>query len=212
MFFEDARGLLQSRALAGLVWLEHGFSTRHSAGWLAQTKLASLKQIHSDAIVAADRPGVLGEADALITNRAGLHVAVRTADCFPLLIADPAHRAVAAVHAGWRGAVGLIAQKTVAQMGACFGSRPGDLIAAIGPGIGACCFEVGPEVAPHFGLTGRAHADLASYLQLQLEAAGVERIERAEGECTVCRAGEYWSYRRDKDAAGRMWSGIAIKD
>jgi len=100
-------------------------------------------------------------------------VAVKTADCIPLLLVDPGHRAVAAVHAGWRGTVAGIAQSAVAALGAHFGSLAGDLRAAIGPAIGKCCYEVGAEVAAQFGMDGRAHIDLAETVRRQLEAAGV---------------------------------------
>jgi hypothetical protein len=103
---------------------------------------------------------VLGEGDALLDNTPGSVVAIKTADCLPILLVDDRHRAVAAVHAGWRGTVAGIAQRAVEAMRAQFGSAPGDLRAAIGPGIGPCCYEVGPEVAAEFGRQGRAHVDL----------------------------------------------------
>jgi YfiH family protein len=138
-------------------------------------------------------------------------VAVKTADCVPLLLVDPRHRAVAAVHAGWRGTVAGIAQRAVAALGTQFGVRAGDLHAAIGPAIGKCCYEVGAEVAAQFGLNGRAHIDLAEEVRRQLEAAGVgvQRIYVA-GLCTKCRADEFHSFRRDGAAAGRLYSFAGI--
>ena len=136
---------------------------------------------------------------------------MKTADCIPLLLVDPGHRAVAAVHAGWRGTVAGIARSAVAALGAQFGSRTGDLRAAIGPAIGKCCYEVGPEVAARFGVDGRAHIDLAETVRRQLEAAGVggQRIYMS-GLCTQCRAGEFHSFRRDGAAAGRLYSFVGI--
>jgi copper oxidase (laccase) domain-containing protein len=96
-------------------------------------------------------------------------------------------------------------------MRAQFGSLPGDLHAAIGPGIGQCCYEVGPEVAAEFGRQGRAHVDLAEANRRQLIDAGVtpERIY-ASNLCTMCRAEEFHSFRRDKEAAGRLFSFAGI--
>lgn len=90
------------------------------------------------------------EGDALLTNQAGILLTVRSADCAPLLLVDPRHRAVAAVHAGWRGALKRIAEKTVGEMQRVFGTRPRDLLVAIGPSIRACCYEVGEEVREEF--------------------------------------------------------------
>src|SRR5205085_5378945 len=92
----------------------------------------------------------------------GAVVAIKTADCIPVLLADERLHAVAAIHAGWRGTVARIAAGAVAAMQERFGTRPQDLHAAIGPGIGKCCYEVGPEVAVHFGVEGCAHIDLAA--------------------------------------------------
>jgi copper oxidase (laccase) domain-containing protein len=93
-----------------------------------------------------------------------------------------------------------------------FGTQPADIVAAIGPGIGACCYEVGEEVAREFGFDARTHLDLAQENRKQLEAAGVpaEKIE-ALGVCTFCDAERFFSYRRDQKDAGRMTSYIAIK-
>ena len=114
---------------------------------LLSVSLATAKQIHSDRVLLVESPGPQGEGDALISNLPGVGLAIRTADCLPILIADPRNRAVAAIHAGWRGVVSEIASKTIHAMCHRFDSRPEDLVVAIGPGIGPCCFEVGPEVA-----------------------------------------------------------------
>jgi hypothetical protein len=90
------------------------------------------------------------QGDALLTSQPGLLLAVQTADCVPILLADPARRAVAAVHAGWRGTLARVVAKTVGRMRLEFGTRPADIVAAIGPAIGRCCYEVGPEVAQAF--------------------------------------------------------------
>ena len=90
------------------------------------------------------------QGDALITAQPGLLLAAQTADCVPILLADPVRRVAAAIHAGWRGTLARIAAKTVGRMRLEFGTRPGDVLAAIGPAIGRCCYEVGPEVAQAF--------------------------------------------------------------
>jgi YfiH family protein len=114
-------------------------------------KLISLKQIHSDVIHLIDAaPAQACQGDASITNRPGLLLAIQTADCVPILLVDPKKRAVAAVHAGWRGTLARIVVKTIGQMQMQFKSKPADLLTAIGPSIGGCCYEVGAEVATQF--------------------------------------------------------------
>ncbi len=115
-------------------------------------QLVALSQIHSDIIHAIDATPVRAlRGDALITATPNLLLAVQTADCIPILLADPEHRVVAAIHAGWRGTLKRIAEKTVGRMRMLYGTRPEKIIAAIGPGIGRCCYEVGPEVVKEFG-------------------------------------------------------------
>jgi purine-nucleoside/S-methyl-5'-thioadenosine phosphorylase / adenosine deaminase len=114
-------------------------------------QLITLRQIHSDVVhnVAAPPQKTL-QGDALITATPGLLLAIQTADCIPILLADPRYRAVAAIHAGWRGTLARIAAKTVGRMQMEFSTRPEELIAAIGPGISQCCYEVGPDVVKEF--------------------------------------------------------------
>jgi len=211
VFYQDSRHIYRVTELDSLLWLVHGFGTRR-ARVPALFNLATLRQIHSAAcVLAAGRGGVLGRGDALLENTPGSVVAVKTADCLPILLVDDRRRAVAAVHAGWRGTVARVAQRAVEAMCAQFGSLPGDLHAAIGPGIGHCCYEVGPEVAAEFGQQGWAHVDLAEANRRQLMHAGVtpERIY-ASNLCTMCRAEEFHSFRRDKEAAGRLFSFAGI--
>ncbi len=212
----DSSLLIYSR-LQELPGVEHGFGTRRAGWWVAADACATVKQTHSDRIWRADHAGKLGEGDALVTNVPGLFVAVRTADCIPILMADPRHGAVAAVHAGWRGTVADIAGKTVQEMTRLYKTNPSDLLAAIGPGIGQCCFEVGPEVAVQFrklfperdDLDRRTHIDLAEANRRELAAAGVDpaRIECA-GMCTYCTGERFESFRRDRERSGRMVSAI----
>lgn len=113
--------------------------------------LIPLKQIHSDVVhlflkPAAEPP----KGDASLTNIPGLLLGVQTADCVPILLVDPKKRVVAAVHAGWRGTLARIAQKTIGRMQLEFGCKPADLLAALGPSIGPCCYEVGVELVTKF--------------------------------------------------------------
>jgi YfiH family protein len=117
----------------------------------SEMPLVTLRQFHSDVIHVAAAPSAEApKADALITRTPGLLLGVQTADCVPILLADTRQRVVAAIHAGWRGTLARIAVKTLGQMRMEFGTRPRDVVAALGPAIGRCCYEVGPEVAQAF--------------------------------------------------------------
>jgi hypothetical protein len=124
-------------------------------GALASMKLVTLKQIHSSSVLSVgERDLTDGEpcqGDGLITNQPGILLAIQTADCIPVLVADVKKKAVAAFHAGWRGTVKRIVESGVGKMRVAFRSRPEDLVAAIGPGIAACCYAVGEEVRTEFG-------------------------------------------------------------
>jgi hypothetical protein len=118
-------------------------------------RVIALKQIHSDVVhvvnsANSEPSGDAPKGDALISKVPGLLLVVQTADCVPILLADKKRRAIAAIHAGWRGTLQRIAEKALGRMQMEFGTRPQDVIAALGPGIGQCCFEVGPEVVAEF--------------------------------------------------------------
>ena len=201
--------LLTSSLLERLHWLEHGFGTRQSN--LDQAGMASLKQIHSNLSLAADSLGCVGEGDALVTATEGVAVSVRTADCFPILLADPKAHSVAAIHAGWRGTAAGVVRTSLDRMRGEFGTDPANVYAAIGPGIGRCCYEVGAEVARQFGMQEAGHLDLAVENRNQLIAAGLQpdRIELVGG-CTFCHPALFFSWRRDHERAGRMISFIRV--
>lgn len=209
MFYLDPHRFYRLSELDAFPWLIHGFGTRDSR---LPAGLATVKQIHSAACVGAEgRSGVLGEADAIVENTPGNLIAVKTADCIPILLVDERHRAVAAIHAGWRGTASRIAPAAIDAMARRFGTQATDLHAAIGPGIGSCCYEVGPEVMERFGGQGRGHLDLEAENRRQLEESGVtpQRIYASQ-LCTMCRTGEFHSFRRDREAAGRMYSLVGI--
>lgn len=129
------------------LFLENLDSTPNGHNW----KLTNLRQIHSDLIHHVDRvPNHILAGDGLITSTPGLLLAVLTADCLPIIVADTKTRAVGVFHAGWRGTVKRIAEKGVGEMRKNFGSNPRNLVAAIGPGIQRCCYEVGEEVREKF--------------------------------------------------------------
>jgi len=194
-----------------LPFVEYHFGARGSN---PPAGVVTVHQVHSARVLTSGEAAGRPDADALITNAPGVAIGVKTADCVPVLLADPERRAVAAVHAGWRGTAASIVQAAVRRMAQEYATRPEDLHAMIGPSIGACCYEVGPEVAAEFGIraAGRVHLDLWQLNRKQLEAAGLNpaNIELLE-ECTRCDAERYHSYRRDGAAAGRMISWIRIR-
>ncbi|MEO5924728.1 MAG: peptidoglycan editing factor PgeF [Bryobacteraceae bacterium] len=194
--------MLTSPLLKGFA---HGFGTRHSG--LTQAAMASVQQIHSDITLIADAIGCIGEGDALLSNELGITVSIRTADCLPILLADPVSGAVAAVHAGWRGTAAGIVGITVRRMVAELHARPENILAAIGPGIGKCCYEVGLDVARKLGESQAGKVDLAENNRRQLLAAGVGQID-VVSPCTFCEAATFYSYRREGEKAGRMISYI----
>jgi YfiH family protein len=173
----------------------------------AAPPVAALRQVHSARAVTVATPGFHGEGDALLTAERGLALSVITADCVPVMVAT--RRAVAAIHAGWRGlAAGVVPAALRALPG-----LDGEARAWLGPTIGPCCYEVSEEVAAEVvsgsgaevalpGPAGRPHLDLRRAATLQLAAAGVTAV-RALGPCTRCHPELSWSYRREGRAAGR---------
>lgn len=117
----------------------------------AAMRMTLVRQVHSDIIHEfTARTGGAPRGDALITRTPGLLLAVGTADCVPILLADPRQRAVAAIHAGWRGTLARITEKALGRMQMSFGTRPANVVAVVGPAIGGCCYQVGPEVVQAF--------------------------------------------------------------
>jgi YfiH family protein len=174
-------------------------------------RLAWSRQVHGAQALKVARPGLQGEADALVCADPALVLLVSVADCCPVLAWDSAAGAFGAAHAGWRGlACGVLGALIAALAGA--GARPDRVRAWIGPSIGPCCFEIGAEVAVQFdgscvraaGPLERPHLDLRRASALQLAAAGVapERIQACP-DCTACRTELYFSYRRDRGICGR---------
>ena len=235
---------LECRALP--LSFRHFFSTRHLdlsviASWEAVARsmgvepgrVQRLTQVHGAAVVAIRRrdgwqAGPIPEADALISDDPSMAIAVRGADCVPILLADTRTGAVGAVHAGWRGTAARVATSALGAMATEFGTVPGDVIAVIGPAIGACCYEVGPELVDAFASQGHErylidrwflappprrgeHArpkmrlDVAGSNRDQLILAGVpEHAVHACGLCTAMHLDVLTSFRAEREAAGRL--------
>lgn len=190
------------------------------------------KQVHETtvrSVTAADAgKGLWRErdytADALITREKGLPLAVFSADCGILLLYDPIHQAIGAVHAGWRGCAGGIVEKTVREMQRVCGASPADIRAAIGPCIGQCCFEtdgdvpaamraaLGADAAPYLAPRGaKWHVDLAGLNRQWLLRAGLtaDHIDTC-GLCTACRPDLFWSHRKMGEARGVQGAVIVL--
>ncbi len=221
-------------ALSAVPALAHGFEQRapsdgaetadEARARVARALAASghlllLSQVHGAVVAEApweERP----RADAAVATAPGWLLGIQTADCLPVLLVDPRTRVVAAVHAGWRGTAAGVAARAVEAL-AARGSRPEDLVAALGPAVGACCYEVGEELREAFGPSGaaffrpgprgRLHLDVRAANVRQLLDAGLrpEAIHHV-ADCTRCRADLYHSYRRDGRAAGRMVSFVGF--
>jgi YfiH family protein len=219
---------LTSHALSA-AGFAHGFTTREEGDFargrdLPRTPVYLLEQVHGivvRAVTPADSIQALAHerGDAVVTRTTST-VGVRTADCVPLLLADPESGAVAAVHAGWRGLAAGIAREALRELGS-----PSRVLVALGPSIGACCFEVDLPVARIIAASSNdicmhpardsskrdthAQVDLRAALEIQLAALGVApgRIERVGG-CSRCDPVGFHSYRRDGATSGRMLSFV----
>lgn len=208
---------------------ELGIPVQGARGAARSSWMLSVKQVHgTDALVVdraltpADR--FQGGWDALVTDQPGIMVAIRTADCVPVLVHDPQRRVVAAIHAGWRGAVAGIVPKTIALMESRFGSTPEHLRVSIGPSAGVCCYEVDEPVLDKLRQefpdwqrvvrsrrSGKAHLDLKTLIREQAQAAGTspESIT-AVNLCTICHEDLFFSYRREGKVIGTMVSAIGL--
>lgn len=190
------------------------------AAGVAPAALCTVSQVHGDAVVEAPPPQAgdavpppCAEADALWTARPGQAVAVKVADCVPVLLWDPSTGRVAAVHAGWRGAIAGLPGKVVAEWGRT-GGVPARVRAAVGPCIKACCYEVSADLAARFVAafgpgaarpSGAAvHLDLVHAVRASLVGAGVPAgAVEVVGGCTACDP-RYFSHRRDRGRTGRQ--------
>jgi len=241
--------VLRCRPLAAVT--PHAFTSRHLrlsptegaaelAATVGATAVAQLSQVHGKAVVTvahtvaheANWPAPWPEADVLVSRSPVTALAVRAADCVPLLMADPATGAVAAVHAGWRGTAAGAAVAAVQALAREFGTRPDQLVVAIGPSIRSCCYEVGTELVDAFAAAGherylidrwflapapprgsrerpRLRLDLAGANRDQLILAGVDEARvHACGLCTAMHPAVLTSYRAEGAQAGRLGAVI----
>lgn len=182
---------------------------------------ARVRQVHGNGVHLARASGTgLEEADAVVSAERGLAACVSVADCVPILVADPRSGAVAAIHAGWRGTLARAAQAAVWALERDHGAGPGDLLAAVGPSIGPCCYEVSVDLARRFHLElgpgagnprpGQPRVDLWLASEAVLKAAGLAR-QRIDvlGRCTSCEPDLFFSHRRDIGRTGRQVGFIA---
>jgi polyphenol oxidase len=188
-------------------------------------------QVHGKDVVCATAPRKPDQAhqkaDVILTDRPDVTLFMRFADCVPVFLFDPTKKVVGLAHAGWLGTVQFTAAAAVKAMQACYGSRPQDILAGIGPSIGVHHYEVGPEVVSRvqaaFGVDasavlssvngatseGRELLDLWAANRIVLERAGVHRIEIA-GICTACCMDDWYSHRGEKGQTGRFGALIAL--
>lgn len=182
---------------------------------------ASAEQVHG-ASIACLGPGWAGTApvpgcDALITDRPGLALLIRSADCLPILYADPSRRVVGIAHAGWRGVHAGLPQRMLSALWTQYRVPAASLRVAIGPAIRSCCFEVGPEFDRRFAGfmrqdAGRRTCDLIAAARRQLEQGGVPSAAVTDaGRCTACDTGEWFSLRREGASTGRLTSLVLLQ-
>jgi YfiH family protein len=192
---------------------------------LERRQTVSPYQVHSANVrlVGRGHTGtVQPDTDGLLTTTPGVAILFRFADCVPLLMFDPVHRAVGLIHAGWRGAARGVVSSAVEAFVRQVDSRPGDLWAGIGPAIGPCCYEVGPEVAQAVAQAcpdqaqvihqrnGTRYLDLPGAVQAQLNAAGVHQVDLS-GICTACHNDEWFSHRAEHGRTGRFGTFVMLE-
>jgi len=217
---------------------EDGWRQLAAAMGVQPSRLVRLKQVHGTRVIvirageslkAAETDAGRPRADIVMTDAPTIAVAVQVADCVPLLLADPVTGAVAAVHAGWRGTAAGAARQAVATMQSHYGTRPADLIAAIGPSIGPCCYQVGADVVEAFRAVGIPDAQIRKWFRPEAEGgayrldvakASIDQLRAAGldpanidtcGLCTACHPLLFHSYRRDGARTGRLAGVIRPK-
>jgi YfiH family protein len=190
----------------------------------------TVNQVHGSSVFTVEEKGAGGphpvEADSIVTNLPGVSLGVLTADCLPIVLFDPVKKAAGIVHAGWRGTLEKVASKTVEALRERFGSNPSDLVSALGPSIGPCCYEVDASVAGEFERAFGGRQNLKSLKNLKdrrldIKEANLEHLVNSglvrenildEGLCTSCRNELFFSYRKEGPKAGRQISFVMIKE
>jgi YfiH family protein len=204
--------------------IERGYDAIAAAIGVTRDNLAQARQVHGanvHEVWSRSRETPTPDADILISRDPSAAVAVRVADCVPLLMADPRSGAVAAAHAGWRGMAAGVPRLTVMELVSTFGASRSELLAAVGPSIGPCCYEVGDELPGVFRAAAHTAAELARWFtrrpngrwRLDLWEASRDQLARAgvkpshvyvSGLCTSCHRDAFYSYRADGPGTGRM--------
>lgn len=180
-------------------------------------ELAEPRQVHGNRVRVASEPGRYAECDALVTGTRRVFLCVSVADCVPLFLFDRRNHVVAAIHAGWRGTAGNIVSRTLEVMKSKFASHPTDCVAFVGPAASVCCYTVGEDVAlqfdPQFVVhrNGNTFVDLKSANVHQLESCGIAGASiEVSPLCTITESEFLHSYRREKEASGRMMGVIGF--
>ena len=191
---------------------------------LGFSRLGGMHQVHGNDVQVLAESGV-SRCDGLLTDRDGAGVFVQSADCVPLLLWASKSKAVAAVHAGWRGTLARIVERAVSRFQEVYGASVEEIHAAIGPAIRVCCYEVGDEVISSFvesgrdiarisrpGPRGRRHLDLVEENRAQLLSSGVpaERVYDS-GVCTYCENDRFYSFRKEGSGVGRIFGVIGFR-
>ena len=220
-YFEEINGhkVLKSDFLEGV---EHCFTTRGTTPILIlprgeETSIVLPQQTHSDNVEIVDERIEYTETDGLIITKKNIPIALRFADCTPLIFYDTRNKIGAISHAGWRGTAQKIGPKTVIKMGVNFGTQPQDVIALIGPAIGLCCYEVSEEVRGKLletvkdttGLVLGRNVDLKQINARQLQEIGVTKIDICP-YCTSCDNDLFYSYRKENGTTERHYAMLML--
>ncbi|MCX5726436.1 MAG: peptidoglycan editing factor PgeF [Candidatus Saganbacteria bacterium] len=182
------------------------------------------KQVHGDKVEEIKTEKGPLEADALITNKPGIVLSVRTADCVPIFILDSENKAIGLIHAGWKSSIAQIARKTIQKMENCYSTNPANCLIGIGPSIGRCCYEIGDEVVRKLKASiktsesfltktpdGKWDLDLGLLnKEMLLEEGAREENFTISHLCTSCRKDLFYSYRRD-GKTGRMFAILMLR-
>jgi len=182
---------------------------------LSRNKLSIPQQVHGDHVKCVSEPGFQSETDAIITNSRDIILTVQVADCLPIYLYDPENRCIGLVHAGWRGSAVKIVSKTLHKMQITFKTEPENIQAFLGPSIGPCCYEVGPEIIVKFSTKSinNGNLDLWRCNSEQLIEAGVNHhniiISRL---CTVCHPDLFFSHRASGGNTGRMIAYLGLSE
>ncbi len=185
------------------------------------------QQVHGDNVLQVTSTGKdlegksssISECDGLMTSERELVLSIQTADCYPIFIYDPIQKAIALIHAGWRGTAQKITYKTIELFSHRYQSKSKDLIVSIGPGIQSCCYEVSVEFMNYFSSqvlkerNGQLYLDILKENILQAQSASVpeDNILTESSLCTACHTDQFYSYRKEGPLSGRMLSFLSLK-